>query len=426
MVWFPARSRLGYCSARGAQSAANLPVGGIADVDPAANQIAEGSPNGTSVGITALATDPTPGDTVTYTLDNNAGGRFGIGTTSGIVIVNDSLLIDSNDGSYSIIVRATSSDGSFSTRSFTFPVVPSGGSTLSSQDWLGMWSGANPGGSRSADETALGYQIAYQHVKIPFDNGFDQADFSANAQLPGWVNLGIQNPCIFDLYPTNRSTGPEYAAIAAGTYNTRLRSLANIIKNTGQTNAILRLWHEFDSNGTHGIFSPGTTAQRDNFVAAWRVVHDEMKSQAPNLRFAYQPDGPGSNPGGTTINGEVWIDYAWPGSDYVDIIGFSGYNRGNGITVAGALAKNQYVWDWAVSKNKPFSIGEWGLWPEPNGAGDFPAYITAMYNWLQDRPASGAGALIYALYFGSTTGSYNASLSNFPNSLTEFTNLFGA
>ena len=63
-------------------------VGPISDTDNAtADFVLENSAVGTSVGITAEATDPDGTDSVSYSLDDNAGGRFAIDGVSGVVTV---------------------------------------------------------------------------------------------------------------------------------------------------------------------------------------------------------------------------------------------------------------------------------------------------------------------------------------------------
>jgi Ca2+-binding RTX toxin-like protein len=87
------------------------------------NAVAENSANGSLVGITALAVD---GDsqTVTYSLVNDAGGRFQIDSSSGVVIVaNGSLLDFESNRSHGIIVKATSVDGSFTKKAFTIDIT---------------------------------------------------------------------------------------------------------------------------------------------------------------------------------------------------------------------------------------------------------------------------------------------------------------
>ncbi|MFB9978584.1 beta strand repeat-containing protein [Mesorhizobium kowhaii] len=81
------------------------------DSNAAANTVAEGAANGTTVGITAAATDPNS-DTLTYSLVYDAGGRFTIDATTGVVTVaNGSLLDYETAQSHQITVRA--SDGQF-------------------------------------------------------------------------------------------------------------------------------------------------------------------------------------------------------------------------------------------------------------------------------------------------------------------------
>ncbi len=96
-------------------------ISAIVDSNAATNLVLENSSVGTIVGITTLATDPDGTDIVTYSLDDNAGGRFTIDSATGTVTVNG--VIDREDSaSYSIVVRATSSDSSFSTQQFTILV----------------------------------------------------------------------------------------------------------------------------------------------------------------------------------------------------------------------------------------------------------------------------------------------------------------
>ena len=97
-------------------------VGPVTDSDAAANTVAENATVGTAVGITALATDAdATNSAITYTLDDDAGGRFAIDGSTGVVTVNAALDYETAT-SHNITVRATSLDGSFSTQSFTVSV----------------------------------------------------------------------------------------------------------------------------------------------------------------------------------------------------------------------------------------------------------------------------------------------------------------
>src|SRR5437763_3363486 len=88
--------------------------GSPTDTDGASGgSVAENAANGTAVGITAHATDADLGATISYTLSDNAGGRFAIDGTTGVVTVANGTLLDAESStSHNITVLATSSDGS--------------------------------------------------------------------------------------------------------------------------------------------------------------------------------------------------------------------------------------------------------------------------------------------------------------------------
>jgi hypothetical protein len=83
------------------------------DEDAAADSVAEGAANGTAVGITAASADPN-GPAVTYSLTDDAGGRFAIHPTTGVVTVANGGLLDFETAtSHTITVKA--SDGAAGT-----------------------------------------------------------------------------------------------------------------------------------------------------------------------------------------------------------------------------------------------------------------------------------------------------------------------
>ena len=97
-------------------------TGAVTDSNGAANTVAENAGVGTAVGLTGLASDADATATITYSLDDNAGGRFAIHATTGVVTVNAALDYETAT-SHSVTIRATSSDGSFSTQSFSIAVT---------------------------------------------------------------------------------------------------------------------------------------------------------------------------------------------------------------------------------------------------------------------------------------------------------------
>ncbi|MDA0660590.1 MAG: cadherin domain-containing protein [Planctomycetota bacterium] len=93
------------------------------DVNASSNSVAENATVGTVVGITAYAEDlDSTNNTIAYTLDDNAGGLFAIDGVTGVVTVNGALDYETAT-SHNIVVRASSSDGSSDTQSFTINVT---------------------------------------------------------------------------------------------------------------------------------------------------------------------------------------------------------------------------------------------------------------------------------------------------------------
>ena len=105
-------------------------IGSISDSDSAPNVVSENASVGSRTGITAMASDP--GDSVTYMLTNNAGGRFSIDTNTGVISVAGQLDYESADR-HVVDVRATSSDSSFSDAEFTIMITNVNDAVISSR-----------------------------------------------------------------------------------------------------------------------------------------------------------------------------------------------------------------------------------------------------------------------------------------------------
>ncbi|MFO0077640.1 MAG: DUF4347 domain-containing protein, partial [Planctomycetota bacterium] len=130
-------------------------VGPVSDANAAANSIAENSANGSTVGITAAASDADgSNNTITYSLTNTAGGRFTINSSTGVVTVADGSLLNFESAtSYTITVRATSTDGSFTDQAFTITV------TDVDEFDAGPVSDANAAANSSAENAANGSTV---------------------------------------------------------------------------------------------------------------------------------------------------------------------------------------------------------------------------------------------------------------------------
>jgi Ca2+-binding RTX toxin-like protein len=102
---------------------AHLTVVGVNDAPVnltlSGSQVDENAPNGTVVG-TVAATDPDQGDVLTYSLTNNAGGRFAIDPSTGIITVaNGSLLDYETSPTQGIVAKATDVGGLSVSSAFT-------------------------------------------------------------------------------------------------------------------------------------------------------------------------------------------------------------------------------------------------------------------------------------------------------------------
>ncbi|MGI9288585.1 MAG: cadherin domain-containing protein, partial [Pseudomonadales bacterium] len=100
---------------------AEFDVSPIDDADSTANIVNADTTIGAPVGITVIADDADPMDSVTYSLDDDAGGLFAIDSATGVVTLNAALDAQATR-SYSIIVRAVSTDGTSSTQTFNIAV----------------------------------------------------------------------------------------------------------------------------------------------------------------------------------------------------------------------------------------------------------------------------------------------------------------
>ena len=90
-------------------------------VDLSASSVYENAADGTVVG-TVSATDPDAGDTLTYALLDDAGGRFAIDPTTGEITVADGSLLDYETAEqHSIVVQVT--DGGGLTDSATYSIA---------------------------------------------------------------------------------------------------------------------------------------------------------------------------------------------------------------------------------------------------------------------------------------------------------------
>ncbi|KAI9733813.1 MAG: hypothetical protein M1818_007080 [Claussenomyces sp. TS43310] len=113
----------------------------------------------------------------------------------------------------------------------------------------------------------------------------------------------------------------------------------------------LRFGHEMNYYVTTGTYS-GTA---DEFVSAWKVVHDAVSSNSKIAMF-WSPNNVGENQDASGL--DPWF----PGPDYVDVVGIDCYPSSSSSTFDGCYSS--FYKEFSAAYNKPFAIGE-------TGAGDF-------------------------------------------------------
>ncbi|WP_430451220.1 cadherin domain-containing protein [Rhodopirellula europaea] len=158
-------------------------VSPVTDVDAADNEVAENSAADVAVGVTASASDDDVTDMVSYSLSDDAGGRFKIDATTGVVTTTGAAIDAEMAASYDIEVTATSTDGSPSTESFTIDVLDV------NEFGIGPVTDIN-GDDNEIDENATGTvgitafaedDDATDGVTYTLGAGFDNAEFSVDS-----------------------------------------------------------------------------------------------------------------------------------------------------------------------------------------------------------------------------------------------------
>jgi hypothetical protein len=118
------------------------------DIGLSSAAVGENAANGTVIG-TLTATDANPGDTASYTLQDDAGGRFAI-SGSDLVVANGALLDYESATSHSVTVRVTDSGGLSFDKVFAIGVTD-----VDEAPHLYNWVGSGDLGSHGG-----GYQVA--------------------------------------------------------------------------------------------------------------------------------------------------------------------------------------------------------------------------------------------------------------------------
>ncbi|MEP3475786.1 MAG: cadherin domain-containing protein, partial [Hyphomicrobiales bacterium] len=138
-------------------------VSEISDSNGSSNTVTENASIGTSVGITALATDNDASDNVTYSLSNDAGGLFTIDANTGEVTTAGDIDYETAT-SHTIEVTASSSDGSTSTQNYTINVEDVAGQTITGTDTTSTGGDTGSINTSNYSDTSSGYTVSAKNV----------------------------------------------------------------------------------------------------------------------------------------------------------------------------------------------------------------------------------------------------------------------
>jgi len=239
------------------------------------------------------------------------------------------------------------------------------------------------------------------------------------------------NPVIGGRY-NNTSDHPIQQILEGGEYHEKflgwLGNLADFLASVQDANGnpipvIIRPWHEHtdQGKGTGFWWSVGNNSKSD-FIALWKMTFRYMTETKGmhNFIWAYSPDLHHLCWGKPGIDQEMYLD-AWPGDDYVDIMGFDAYETewSNFRTTAKDIAG--YALGLAEEKRKIFAITETGFannspehqkygydkhwWTEqlyPLTQGRRVSYVMI---WRDDSFPDESG--IFPEYYGGFKGSYS-------------------
>lgn len=204
-----------------------------------------------------------------------------------------------------------------------------------------------------------------------------------------------------------RDNGESWSAAAGGAYDSRFQNAINIIKQhrAGKGTTYVRFAHEFNLGYSDWAVTSGDV---NSYITTFRRVADML--HAAGLKVTWSPND-GEQEGG------VVAPQAWPGDQYVDVVGVDSYDWDTDPN-AGSLADPEGIEMWrqfAQAHGKPLALPEWGANNSSGAAKDNPQFITDRWNFMSSHAGSGAGQFIYDVYFNFTGGGSNYGIGLYPD-----------
>lgn len=176
------------------------------------------------------------------------------------------------------------------------------------------------------------------------------------------------------LGPHHFQTGYSLASIAAGRHDAYIRRSARTLRQYGRP-VLLRFAQEMNADAY-----PWGHVRRNNrgdYVAAWRHVHDVFEEVgARNVRWVWSPVA------------RPILAEQYPGGDYVDVVGLSGFNGGTDLPWSGWRSFSQMFSPYLarlrqLAPGKPIQISEVS---SAEGGGSKAEWIRSMFDTLRAHP----------------------------------------
>ncbi|MGN8050237.1 glycosyl hydrolase [Curtobacterium sp. 22159] len=195
--------------------------------------------------------------------------------------------------------------------------------------WYGLYTAQAPFNWAEYDEVSQ--QVGKATNMTGFFQGFDQ-DFNATAVQRSWAN-GRLPLMTWESAPAKSGNDEKYIAgytnadIISGKFDAYLTKYAQALAANGQP-MVIRLDHEM--NGSWYNWSEGTAQQNatGSYVAMWKHVHDVFQANGANqyVIWNWAPSRIDKLGNDKYLQLSYTKQY-YPGSEYVDWVGMSGYYR---------------------------------------------------------------------------------------------------
>lgn len=233
----------------------------------------------------------------------------------------------------------------------------------------------------------------------------------------GWA-IGLWNPLdkpvLWSVPLIPKSA--KLSEAAQGKYNSHYKAAAKKLAKFRPEDNVIYIRTGWEFNGDW--FPWSAIGKEKEFVGAWRQFVDSFRSVSNRFRFDWCP---------TLGHDKIKYEDAYPGDDYVDIIGADIYDE----TIWCKINKPESRWkfhltrryglnwhrDFAKQHNKPMAYSEWGV--GGNGSGDCDYFIEQMHRWFIDNK------VIYESYWDSNAD-YPGKLSEgqYPKAGAKYKELF--